>query len=88
MILVKAEDSFLYQTKFVNTGNKVYVEITDIPKLVNAGKISPSYMEYVEGKTPQPEMKGTKLDVIIQDEYESPDKFLKQARKSKNKKNK
>jgi len=44
MILVKALDSFLYNSVQVMTGNKAYVEEKDIPKLIKAGKISPEYM--------------------------------------------
>ena len=80
MILVKALDSFLYQTKHVNTGQKINVEEKDIPKLVDAKKISPAYLDQI---------RGIRLDVIISDEYE-PGKFLKQPEKKtrKSKKNK
>jgi len=80
MILVKALDSFLYNHIQVMTGNKVNVDENDIPKLVNAGKISQSYMEFFK-----PKMCGIKLDTLIQD---APPKFLKQPGKTKSRKSK
>ena len=76
MIQVKALDSFLYNHVQVMTGNKVNVQEKDIPKLVAAGKISPEYMPDISEEQARAK-------------YNPPeDKFLKQAKKSRKKRNK
>lgn len=81
MKLVEALDSFLYQGLHVNTGNKINVDEKDIPKLVEAQKISPQYLEI----PPEKDWKNWGNPGYLKPEIQT-DKFLKQAKISKNRK--